>query len=169
MKAYLAGAIEHAPDHGNAWREEMAAFLKNEFGHHSYNPLIEEPKVLMPEESAQFRALKTQNLPEFRKIVRKLIRNDIKSILTEIDYIICLWDEYTEKGGGTYGELTFAFYHGIPVYMVTSMELANISGWILGCTTEYFESFEELKEFLREKFRTSPLNPPLKGDRGGCS
>jgi len=168
MKAYLAGAIEHAPDHGNAWREEMTAFLTNEFGHHSYNPLIEEPKILTPKESAQFRALKTQNLPEFRKIVRKLIRNDIKSILTEIDYIICLWDEYAERGGGTYGELTFAFYHQIPVYMVTPLELANISGWILGCATEYFESFEELKGFLREKFRTSPSVPLQRGILGGC-
>ncbi|MBU4444385.1 MAG: hypothetical protein L6422_02105 [Candidatus Marinimicrobia bacterium] len=157
MKAYLAGAIEHAPDYGNAWREEMTAFLKNEFGHESYNPLIEEPKILTPEESARFRALKTQNLPEFRKIVRKLIRNDIKSILTEIDYIICLWDEYAEKGGGTYGELTFAFYHGIPVYMVAVKPLSQISGWILGCATEFFESFEELKGFLRSRYKNDYL------------
>lgn len=159
MKAYLAGAIEHAPDHGNAWRNEMAVFLKNEFGHESYNPLIEEPKILTPEESAQFRALKTQNLPEFRQIVRKLIRNDLDSIIKEIDYIICLWDDYAEMGGGTYGELTVAYYHNIPVYMVAAKPLSQISGWILGCATEFFKDFEELKEFLREKLRTSPSIP----------
>jgi len=152
MKAYLAGAIEHAPDKGKAWRADLAEFLKIEFGHESYNPHIEEPKILTPEERKQFRVLKTENLLEFQKIVRKLIRNDIKSILTEIDYVICLWNEHAEKGGGTYGELTFAFYHGIPVYMVTPMELANISGWILGCTTEFFKNFDELKEFLRKKY-----------------
>ncbi|MBU0712623.1 hypothetical protein KJ762_01395 [bacterium] len=152
MKAYLAGAIEHAPDKGKAWRADLAEFLQIEFGHESYNPHIEEPKILTPEERKQFHVLKTENLLEFQKIVRKLIRNDIKSILTEIDYVICLWNEHAEKGGGTYGELTFAFYHGIPVYMVTPMELANISGWILGCTTEFFKNFDELKEFLRKKY-----------------
>ena len=152
MKAYLAGAIEHAPDKGKAWRTEMADFLKSNFGHDSYNPHIEEPLILTLGEREAFRRLKTENLSEFQKIVRKLIRNDIKSILTEIDYIICLWDEYAEKGGGTYGELTFAFYYDIPVYMVTPMELSKISGWILGCTTEFFKNFDELKSFLREKY-----------------
>ncbi len=155
MKAYLAGAIEHSPDKGKAWRADIAEFLQQEFGHDVYNPHIEEPKILTPEERQQFRQLKTDDLPEFQKIVRKLIRNDIKSILTEIDYVICLWDEYAEKGGGTYGELTFAFYHGIPVYMVTSTKLLEISGWILGCTTEYFKNFDELKTFLQDKFRIS--------------
>jgi hypothetical protein len=56
-------------------------------------------------------------------------------------------------GGGTYGELTVAYYHNIPVYMVAAKPLSQISGWILGCATEFFESFEELKEFLRENFR----------------
>ena len=155
MKAYLAGAIEHSPDKGKAWRADIAEFLQQEFGHDVYNPHIEVPKILTPEERQQFRQLKTDDLPEFQKIVRKLIRNDIKSILTEIDYVICLWDEYAEKGGGTYGELTFAFYHGIPVYMVTSTKLLEISGWILGCTTEYFKNFDELKTFLQDKFRIS--------------
>ncbi len=152
MRAYLAGAIEHAPDKGKQWRTELAEFLKNEFGHDSYNPHIEEPKLLTPEERTKFRSLKTSNLPEFQRIVRKLIRNDIHSLMTEIDYVICLWDDYAEKGGGTYGELTFAFYHGIPVYMVAAKPLDEISGWILGCTTEFFQSFDTLKDFLRKKF-----------------
>jgi len=157
MKAYLAGAIEHAPDYGNAWRSEMAAFLKNEFDHESYNPLIEEPKILTPEESAQFRTLKKKDLQAFRKIVRKLIRNDLDSIVKEIDYIICLWDDYAEMGGGTYGELTVAYYHNIPVYMVAVKPLSQISGWILGCATEIFESFEELKGFLRSRYKNDYL------------
>ncbi|MBN2600841.1 MAG: hypothetical protein JXR87_02490 [Candidatus Marinimicrobia bacterium] len=155
MKVYLAGAIEHAPDKGKEWRADLAEFLQREFGHEVYNPHIEEPKIITEEERQKFRSLKTENLPEFQKIVRKLIRNDIKSILTEIDYVICLWDEYAEKGGGTYGELTFAFYHGIPVYMVTPMSLQEISGWILGCTTEFFKDFNELKTFLKARFLDS--------------
>jgi hypothetical protein len=164
MKAYLAGAIEHAPDKGKSWRTEMAAFLKREFDHDSYNPHIEEPKVLNMEERAKFRSLKTANLMEFQNIVRKLIRHDIHSLMSEIDYVICLWDDYAEMGGGTYGELTFAFYHAIPIYMVTKKTPQEISGWILGCATEFFRGFAELKKFLREKFRTFAENPSLKGD-----
>ncbi len=163
MKAYLAGAIEHAPDEGRVWRADLAAFLKTEFGHESYNPHIEEPKILTAMEREQFRALKHRNLSEFQKIVRKLIRNDINSILTEIDYVVCLWDEYAEKGGGTYGELTVAFYHNIPIYMVTPLPLEKISGWILGCTTEFFKDFDELKMFLKARI-VDVESSPFRGD-----
>ena len=152
MKAYLAGAIEHAPDKGKRWRDELSQFLKERFCHESYNPHIEEPKILTPEEREKFRSLKITNLPEFQNIVRKLIRNDIHSILTEIDYMICLWDDYAEKGGGTYGELTFAFYHGIPIYMVVGKPIEEISGWILACATQFFDNFDKLKAFLISKY-----------------
>ena len=75
-------------------------------------------------------------------------------LINDIDYIICLWDEYTEKGGGTYGELTVAFEHNIPVYMVTEKLNAEISGWVLGCTTKIFTNFNDLKTFLKEKYNS---------------
>jgi hypothetical protein len=152
LKTYLAGAIEYSPDKGKQWRRELADFLKIELNHDSYNPHIEEPKILTPAERVQFRAYKQSDIPVFQEIVRKLIRNDLHSIVNEIDYIVCLWDEYAEQGGGTYGELTLAFYHDIPVYMVTPKPLEQISGWILGCTTEFFKNFDELKVFLKDKY-----------------
>jgi len=152
LKAYLAGAIEYSPDKGKQWRTELAEFLKIELNHDSYNPHIEEPKILTPEERVQFRPFKHADLPAFQNIVRKLIRNDLRSIINEVDYVICLWDDYAEQGGGTYGELTFAFYQNLPVYMVTQKPLDQISGWILGCTTEFFKNFGELQVFLKEKY-----------------
>ncbi|MFH1212977.1 MAG: hypothetical protein V1681_02730 [Candidatus Neomarinimicrobiota bacterium] len=153
MKAYLAGAIEHAPDRGFAWRTAMSEFLLQELGHTCYNPLVEENKYLTPEELRTFRVLKTTSPERFREIVRKLIRGDLHSLTTEIDYIICNWDAYAVKGGGTYGELTVAFSRNIPVYMVTNLPVAEISGWIFGCTSEVFQSFEELRTYLREIFK----------------
>ncbi len=155
MKVYLSGAIEHAPDSGKEWRDDISAFLKMELGHDCYNPLIEEKKYLSQEEREIFRSLKSTDLNEFKRIVRKLMRGDIKSLNKEIDYMICFWDSYAVKGGGTYGELTFALYKDIPVYMVTKEEVSEISAWVLSCTTNIFESFEELKEFLRERYLPS--------------
>ncbi|MBN2280836.1 MAG: hypothetical protein JXQ65_09655 [Candidatus Marinimicrobia bacterium] len=152
MKAYLAGAIEYAPDLGKKWRDEMALFLQNELNHSAYNPLLEENKYLTQEELETFRELKVTHLDQYKVILRKLIDGDLKALKESIDYIICLWDTYTEKGGGTYGELTVAYEHGIPVYMVTEKLKPEISGWIIGCTTEIFHSFNELKIFLRNKY-----------------
>ena len=152
MKAYLAGAIEYAPDHGEAWRSELSDFIINRLGHTVYNPLWEEPKKVTPAESRRFRSLKSTDLQAFKSIVRKLMEGDLHSLKTEIDYIICLWDEYAVKGGGTYGELTMAFHWNIPVFMVTPMEITDISGWILGCTTEIFPDFGRLKAYLLNSF-----------------
>jgi len=152
MKVYLSGAIEHSPDHGECWRNDMSIFLKEELGHDFYNPLVEEKNYITKQEKGSFRSLKSKNLKEYRKIVRKLINGDLKSILTEIDYVVCLWDPYTEKGGGTHGELTISYYHDIPIYMVKTKPLQEISGWILGCTSEVFDDFDSLKKFLKEKY-----------------
>ena len=152
MKAYLAGAIEHAPDLGKKWRNEIGLFLEKELAHNYYNPLKEEEKYLTQEEMETFRGLKVTNINRYKTILRKLINGDINELIKSIDYIICLWDEYTEKGGGTYGELTVAFEHNIPVYMVTEKLNAEISGWVLGCTTEIFTNFSDLKSYLREKY-----------------
>lgn len=153
MKAYLAGAIEHASDRGEAWRTRMSHFLSMELRHDFYNPLIEEKRYLTQDESRQFRMLKMTDLPKFQETVRKLMTGDLKSLTTEIDYIICLWDEAAALGGGTYGELTVAFHLKIPVFMVTQLPVEKISGWILGCATRIFPNFDELEQFLKAKYK----------------
>ena len=152
MKTYLAGAIEHAPDLGKKWREELSVFLSRELNHEYYNPLEEEENCLTKEELISFRGLKATDVEAYKVIIRKLIDGDLKELINNIDYVICLWDEYSEKGGGTYGELTVAYEHGIPVYMVTEKLKTEISGWILGCTTEIFNDFTELKTFLKQTY-----------------
>jgi len=152
MKAYLAGAIEHSPDRGEAWRQAMTRFCDQELNHSCYNPLIEENHYITPEQSRQFRGWKFTDLPRFQQTVRKLIRGDLAVLENEIDYVICYWDGFVERGGGTYGELTLAFHRHIPVYMVAAKPVIEISGWILGCTTEIFDSFKALKVFLKAKY-----------------
>ena len=153
MIAYLAGAIEYAPDHGKVWRTEMEKFLQEEFGHSCYNPLIEEHKYLTPDESRNFRGYKQTDPLRFQQIVRKLIQGDLRALETKIDYVICNWDKYAVKGGGTYGEVTYAFYHNIPVYLASEFPIIEISGWIIGCATKIFSSFNELKEYLKITYK----------------
>jgi len=152
MYAYLAGAMEHAPDLGAAWRKEISEFLISELGHRVFNPCVEQINVLTPDERRFFRTWKANNLNRFRATVRKVIQKDLNTLLHEVDYIICLWDEFVTNGGGTQGEITMAYFHNIPIYMVSAIPAASISSWILGCTTELFNDFEGLKKFLRKEF-----------------
>jgi hypothetical protein len=41
-----------------------------------------------------------------------------------------------------------AKFVGKPVYLVTELDLQEIPGWILGCATKVFGSFDDLRQFL---------------------
>ena len=74
--------------------------------------------------------------------------HDCREIAERSDVVICYWDESAMRGAGTKGELTMARFFGKPVYMVTTLPHTEIPGWVLGCTTEFFPSFDQLKTFL---------------------
>ena len=152
---YLAGAIEHAPDGGNRWRTNISQFLISELQHRVFNPCLEESHILSAEEFEHFRSWKSDNLPRFRQVMHKIIETDVSMLINQVDYIICKWDKYVFPGGGTQGELTVAFWHSIPVYMITDIPLQEMSSWILGCTTEIFKNLPELKKFLQHKYSRS--------------
>ncbi len=148
MLAYLCGAIEYSPDHGKAWRAEITLFLREQ-GHEVYDPALDEKKNLSDEEVRDFRKWKATDLARFQATIRKIIDWDLEWVGRKSDFIVAYWDEYSGRGAGTQGELTLAYSRGIPVYLVTAVPVAQISGWILGCATEVFTSFEELKHRLR--------------------
>jgi hypothetical protein len=147
MLAYLAGAIEYAPDHGKGWRREVTPILRG-FGYDVYDPAEDERKSLTEEEQLNLRAWKTTDLARFLTAVRKIIRFDL-DIIARADLIVCYFDEYCLKGGGTPGEITFAHRNGIPVFIVTPMPVTEISGWILGCSAVIFDNFTGLKEYIQ--------------------
>lgn len=152
MKAYLSGAIEYAPDGGSAWREEMTKWLSEHLGHQVFNPVDQQKKTLSQEEAENFRRWKVTNYPRFKKAVRKVIDSDLTSIIDEVDYVICYWDQGVMKGGGTHGEVTLAYYGGKPVYTVLGLPRSTISSWILGCSSREFRDFKELKAFLERRY-----------------
>lgn len=151
MLAYLSGSIEYSPDYGKSWRAEITPFLR-ELGHDVYDPALDEKKNLEEEEVREFRRWKTTDFARFQNTIRKIIAWDLDWIEHRSDYILCFWDEAAARGAGTQGELTMAHRMGLPVYLVIGMPLGKVSGWILGCATEVFENFDDLKQFLREKY-----------------
>jgi hypothetical protein len=91
-------------------------------------------------------------LPRFQVTIRKIIAWDLDWIEQKSDYVICYFDEACGRGAGTQGELTLAHRMGVPVYVVLGMPLEKISGWILGCATEVFSDFEQLKCYMAAKY-----------------
>ena len=156
MLIYLAGSIEYSPDKGKGWRLRIAPTLKN-LGHEVYDPAEDELKNLTEAEVREFRDWKRTNLGRFRETVQKIIAYDLDLIEHRADAIVCFWDEYAGRGAGTQGELTFAHRLGVPVYLICSMPVEQVSGWLLACATEIFTSFEAFHEFaaagLASEFR----------------
>lgn len=150
MFFYLAGSIEYSPDLGKGWRAEIAPALKA-LGHEIYDPAEDEMKNLTETEAREFRAWKQSDLQRFRRTIQKIIAYDLDLIEHHCDAIVCYWDQHAGRGAGTQGELTFAHRMGIPVYLICGMPVEQISGWLLGCATEVFTSFEEFNEFINIK------------------
>jgi len=92
VKVYLAGAIEHSADGGRKWREDLAAFLREELGHQVYDPAADEKKNLTDEELAGFRRWKLEDGDRFREVVRKIIAWDLDHIEADTDYLVAFWD-----------------------------------------------------------------------------
>jgi hypothetical protein len=151
MRAYLSGSIEYAVDLGKGWRAQLTPYLRA-LGHDVYDPAADEKKNLSDEEVRSFRSWKTADLARFQATVRKIIAWDLDWIERRSDYIVCYWDDAAARGAGTQGELTVAHRAGIPVYLVLAMPRAHVSGWILGCSTQVFESFAELQSFLTRTY-----------------
>ncbi len=152
MLAYLCGPIEFADGGGKLWRRKLTPFLREGLGHRVYDPAEDEKKNLTGEESANFRAWKQTDVERFRRVVRKIIQFDLDLIENKADYLICYLDQSAGQSGGTPAELTAAFRKGIPVYLVTPVNVSEISGWMIACADRIFSTIEQLKEFLSARY-----------------
>jgi hypothetical protein len=141
--------MEYAANEGADWRAEMDHWLAKELGHTTFNPNRESERYIRRRvHGKDFRRLKTRDIARYTSILRGIVRLDSTEVAKNADYVICLWDESAQRGAGTKGEITIAAYFAKPVYLVSAMRLSEIPGWVLGCTTEFFKSFDELKRFL---------------------
>jgi hypothetical protein len=152
MRVYLSGGMEYADGEGVYWRKDMQVWLETQLKHSVFNPNVESDKFFSAYyPKIDFRNIKQTNIDLYQEIVRRLVDIDCKEIANHSDYVICFWDDGAVKGAGTKGELTMAKFFEKPVYLVTSIPLFDIPGWVLGCTTEIFSNFEQLKQFLLKR------------------
>lgn len=149
-RAYLAGAMERAPDRGRAWRERLMPVLA-ELEHDWFNPCEEELVVVSSEERERFGEWKLTGHDGFAPLMRRIIDHDLAA-LEASDYLVCYWDEHARGSGGTPAEVTLARVWGKPVYLVRAVERSEISAWVLGCASQIFDSLDDLFAYLREEY-----------------
>ena len=153
MTAYLSGAMEYSPDQGRGWRQEVSLLLKERLGHEVFNPNEEINQILSDDEELHFREWKENDEEKFKTIMNRIIDRDLRHLTEKSDYVICKWDEYAVKGGGTHGEITVAYYHKIPVFLLSEMPRNRISSWILGCSENIFFDVESLLLELEIRYK----------------
>jgi hypothetical protein len=149
LRVYLSGGMEYASDEGRDWRSTLQEWLEQELCCSVFNPNLESARFFATHYPAvNFRRLKNDNPGLYKTIASGLVDLDCAEIARRTDVVICYWDEAAMRGAGTKGELTMAKFFDKPVYMVTAIPRGEIPGWVLGCTTELFPSFEALREYL---------------------
>ncbi len=148
-RVYLSGGMEYAANEGRDWRADLQAWLERELGCSVFNPNLESERFLARRvPGVDFRLLKSREPDRFRSLVREIVDLDCGEIAGRTDFVICYWDEGAARGAGTKGEITIAHHTGKPVYLVTAIPEVDIPGWVLGCTTRIFPTFDALKTFL---------------------
>ena len=153
LHVYLSGGMEYAQNEGKDWRIEIENWLRKELKHKVFNPNVVSDQYLRKVlHGNNFRSLKSTNIDAYIKIVKRFVIQDSKEIATRSDYIICYWDISAQRGAGTKGELTIAKYFMKPVYLVTHIPKEKIPGWVLGCVSGFFSSFEDLREYLMQNY-----------------
>jgi hypothetical protein len=144
--------MEYAAGEGRDWRNEMQVWLERELGCTVFNPNRESEQFLRERiPGVDFRRLKGDDPEQFQQLVAVIVDRDSAEIAERADAVICLWDDGAHRGAGTTGELTIARRYRKPVYMVTQIAREDIPGWILGCVSRVYDSFEMLKAYLLER------------------
>lgn len=153
LNAYLSGGMEFAENYGADWRSELEGWLKKELNHGCFNPVKASEQFLKSTyPGVDFRDSKSNHFEKHREIARQIVQLDSHEIILHSDYVICYYDDSAQRGAGTKGELTVAALVAKPVYFVRGMEIPDIPSWVIGCATEIFESFADLKSFLKKKY-----------------
>ena len=145
FKTYLCGSMSGLKDQGAGWRKKISKWL-DKHNIDSYDPCKEELG-----EHYEYDIKDKSNWESFPQCLQeKIIEKDLTEIKYNSDFIICYFTKYS---AGTVSELTFAYYHEIPVYIVTDIPLM---GWPLTIAraknNRIFSNFKALKKHIRRLY-----------------
>ena len=141
--AYLAGAMEYAPDEGFPWRHLLSSALRD-INIESIIPNDVEEKLKM---GYNIDKLKKTDITLYVEIMRSFIKADLE-LIESVDMVIVNWNG--EKTSGTFHEVGYAYQLGKPCYLITSKPLCEVPGWFLSCFTKIFTNTSELTRYLTE-------------------
>ena len=153
MIAYLSGPIENAENDGADWRKLLTPWLEDTLNHKVFNPVKATRSITAGLTNNEFRNMKRTNPKKYKKLIREIIDIDIEAVVNNSDYLIVNWDKSVFRGGGTHGEITLAYFLQKPIYLVNHVPFDDLSSWIFSCSTEVFDSFEDLKTYLIKKYK----------------
>lgn len=169
-------------DYGTGWRDKLRPELEKRINSSGNNVYVFDPCLteciktgLEPKEfHIQFRKWilewNKEKLAEYtnliwrgkhtiEKIGKKKARlvtlmGDIDYVLNS-DFLICRMEK-GDIGCGTFGEAYEGFKHNIPIYVLQTMPKEDypvtLVGWVCASGGDFFESQEELLEFLDKKY-----------------
>ena len=144
--------MEYAKNGGADWRKDITQWLIENLNHSVIDPVVESKNLIKNYNEKEFRGWKQTDPEKYIEIIRLAIKKDLDAVINKADYIICLWNENVFKGAGTHSEVTFAYYHNKPIYIVNKLPVKDLSGWIMSCATEIVNDFDSLKVLLNNRY-----------------
>ena len=153
MIVYFSGAIENAPHEGQQWREKMTEWLKYNLNHQVNNPILISRATAKKENAQEYKLWKNVHPEKYKSFFRKIIQSDIDAVISKVDYIICLWDEYVIRGGGAHAEVTFGYWYHKPVFLINKLENITLSSWIEACSDSVYDDFKSLQTYLLNLYK----------------
>ncbi len=140
---YLAGSMSGMKTFGAQWRKMLRKWLAK-YDLQCFDPCVDEVEFHQKYDLSKIKPHQWDKFPIPLQV--EIMLNDLNQIKYRTSFIICYFTKYST---GTVSELTFAGYHDIPCYIVTSRKL---SGWPLTVSkmkgNMVFKNFDELKRYI---------------------
>jgi len=154
IKTYMAGPMDDVSiEVSRDWRDWLTEKLKK-MNIKTLNPITKygDDYGAIRQKFAMWQ--KFGNVDAIRQIVStQIIPPDLKMV-KECDFVTLYISPKGYEMCGSYGEMTFAFYLGKPVYIVTRRRLKplNLPKWSVGCSTKIFTNWKDYLAYITENY-----------------
>ena len=154
--AYLAGAIDLAPEFGVGWRKSLIPRLRA-LGIEGYDPTVVNKRIFrvrsVQKAEKILRELWEKDREKWLRVVIQMEKANIKSLLGS-NFVITYWN----PAQSTYGvpiENSLAALQGIPIYCVHYTPVEDLPKLlrrdVIQSLGEFFPNFDELLNFLKSR------------------